>query len=559
VKKFIKKNIYLITILLISVVLRFLFLDKADGLGYDELIGSFKEAHQPNIAAVIAYTLKMDIHLPLYQILLHCWAKLFSFADYSLRSFSAVCGVLTVLVSYFVGKELKSEQTGLVCALIFSINSFLIYYSQEVRMYCLMALLSSIFLLFLVKIKNDYKNKWNHIGFVIFAFAVISTHTLSAFFVFPQIALLIIYMLVTDKENKTDILKRFLISGGALIALCLPFLIFILIHSHKYTNFYGGFYFDASSLLVIMQNWFTPVLAQSNLPHYVGLILSTFNISTLIFIFIPIVLAIYSIVYSVKKDKFSLVFLGGILFFLASELIAVKFTNFKLIARYTMVIVPSLLILVGYGFSLMMEKKYLKNALLFIFLAVNIFYLAFSGNSAFRLQRGGLKPLAQILNANQIKDGDFVVVWNNREVLEKYVDKKLNIFGILGNIAYTSEVILNNQAELNKMSIEQRKTALRNYFASADIPANNIYLIDSINDHMLKGQKFIITTNDYFDSFSRKSFTELVNNDKNYKEISYNNLLTIKALIDIKKLSYEKFRFIKRIEDKHIVIMIFEK
>lgn len=553
-KKFIKENIYLLLIIMLGTILRFVFLDKPNGLGYDELIGTLKEANQPNILAVISYTLKMDIHFPLYQVMLHLWAKIFSFADYSLRSFSAFFGMLTVLVAYFIGKKLKSKDTGLVCSLIFAINSFLIYYSQEARMYGFMSLLSSLFLLFTVKIKNNPQNNWNYFGFILFAFAVITSYTISAVFVFAQIGALIIYLI---SEKKTS--KKLLVSAGILIALCLPFLIFILANSSKYTNFFGGFYFDASSIFAIAQNWFTPVLQHNNPAHYMGILFNTFNFLTFVFILVPLILATCAICYSVKKDKFSSVLLGAAIVFLISELIAMKFTHFKLIARYTMVIAPNLLVLIGYGFSLIGNKKYLKTILLSIFILTNMFYLTFSPNSAFRQHKDGFKQLANILNANNINNNDFVIVWNNREVLDRYVDKKLNVLGLLANVAYTSEVILQNQDKLNELSLEQRKAVLRNYFASDYVPVNNIYLIDMIYNHMKSGQKLFITTNDYFDSFTQNSLAKIASSDKDYKAISYNDLLTAKALINTKQLCNKKFRFLKRIEENHFVVIIFQK
>lgn len=558
-KLFNKTNISLILIIILSIVLRFLFLDKVNGLSYDEIIGTYNEINKPNILSLISNILKTDIHLPLYQIILYYWSKIFSISDYSLRAFSAICGIATVMVSYFIGKELKTKQTGLICALVFAINSFLIYYSQEVRMYSFMALLSCVFLLFLVKIKNDYNNKWNHIGFVLSAFAVIVSYPISLIFVVSQIIIFIVYLLNEIKEDKKIIIRKFLISIGALILLCIPVFCYLLLSQNKYLGFFNGFYFGWSSIFLIIQNWFTPVIESGTPTNYFEQFISNFGLSTIIFIFLPIIVSIGSIINAIKKDKFSIVILGSVLLFLTSEIIATKLTNFKVIPRYTMVIVPNLLILVGYGLSLIENKKHLKTAILSIFVSINLFYLLFMNTSAIRIKRDGFKQLAQILISNNIEQNDFVIVWNNRTVLEKYIDKKLNVLGLLGNVAYTSEVLLSNENELNKLSAEKRKTVLRPYFASPYIPKNNIYLMDVIYNHMKSGQKFIVTTNPVFDSYTQESFTKLVNNDKVYKTISYNDLLCIKALIDLKKLGTERFHSSKTIKDQNNVVIIFKK
>ena len=100
------KSIWLIaTIFIIGIILRLLFIDKTSGLSYDELV-SYKQASQTNILSTIFYTLKTDVHMPLYQIVLHLWAKIFSLSYLSLRAFSAFCGILTIIVSFYTGKEL---------------------------------------------------------------------------------------------------------------------------------------------------------------------------------------------------------------------------------------------------------------------------------------------------------------------------------------------------------------------------------------------------------------------------------------------------------------------
>ncbi|MCK7470094.1 MAG: DUF2723 domain-containing protein [Desulfomicrobium escambiense] len=59
-------------------------------------------------------------------------------------------------VVYLIADKLAGKKAGLIGALLISVNSLLIYYSQEVRVYALASLFSAISILFLVKI---YKNK----------------------------------------------------------------------------------------------------------------------------------------------------------------------------------------------------------------------------------------------------------------------------------------------------------------------------------------------------------------------------------------------------------------
>ena len=81
-----------------------------------------------------------DIHPPAYYLLLKLWGGAFGLDETGSRSLSAVLGVIVVWGVYLVGAALKNKRTGLLAALLAAINPFFIYYSQEARMYQLLAL-----------------------------------------------------------------------------------------------------------------------------------------------------------------------------------------------------------------------------------------------------------------------------------------------------------------------------------------------------------------------------------------------------------------------------------
>ena len=95
-------------ILAIAVIFRVTCIDKVNGLWYDELT-MYNEAVKPTFLQVLFFSLRDDVHFPLYQILLHYWGQIFSFSDVALRSFSVVLGILTVITGYFIGKSLNSR------------------------------------------------------------------------------------------------------------------------------------------------------------------------------------------------------------------------------------------------------------------------------------------------------------------------------------------------------------------------------------------------------------------------------------------------------------------
>ena len=83
-----------------------------------------------------------DIHPPLYYALLHGWAALLGASPTALRLLSVIVGVLTIPLLYWVARQMLSARAALLATFLLTINPLHVYYSQEVRMYGLVALLS---------------------------------------------------------------------------------------------------------------------------------------------------------------------------------------------------------------------------------------------------------------------------------------------------------------------------------------------------------------------------------------------------------------------------------
>lgn len=80
-----------------------------------------------------------DIHPPLYYWLLHFWVRLWGVSELALRSLSALLGVAVVGLVFLIGEALFGAQVGLLAAFFSAISPFQVYYSQETRMYMLLA------------------------------------------------------------------------------------------------------------------------------------------------------------------------------------------------------------------------------------------------------------------------------------------------------------------------------------------------------------------------------------------------------------------------------------
>ena len=128
------------SILLLAAFLRFHRLT-ASSLWHDEgNTWALIQRSFPQIAQASA----ADIHPPGYYWLLKLWGQAFGTGAWGMRSFSAVTGVLLVAVVYQLGRRLPGgHRAGLLAAFLAAVNPFLVYYSQEARMYMLLALESA--------------------------------------------------------------------------------------------------------------------------------------------------------------------------------------------------------------------------------------------------------------------------------------------------------------------------------------------------------------------------------------------------------------------------------
>ena len=99
------------------------------------------------VGHVLSTVPKTESTPPLYYVLVWLWSRVFGAGDVGLRSFSALCGTLTIPVMWAAGRRLASERIGLVAALVTAVNPLLFWYSQEARTYALLVLLSALSLL----------------------------------------------------------------------------------------------------------------------------------------------------------------------------------------------------------------------------------------------------------------------------------------------------------------------------------------------------------------------------------------------------------------------------
>ena len=139
-----------------------------------------------------------SVHPPLFHSMLWGWFKLFGFSELSGRAFPALFGTLCVPVIYLLGKDLFNVETGIYAAAFAAFNIFLIQYSQEVRPYSLLLLLSLMSLLFYVRTLKTGK-RMNLVSFILATTALLYTHYYGFLILAVEFFFLGIYLLTNQK------------------------------------------------------------------------------------------------------------------------------------------------------------------------------------------------------------------------------------------------------------------------------------------------------------------------------------------------------------------------
>ncbi len=137
-KTFTSTRWLLLGILALGALLRVLQLD-FQPLWWDEGYSVFFATR--DFGTMLART-AVDIHPPLYYALLQGWIAAFGKTAETLRVLSVLCGVAALPLLYLVAKKLFDRRVGLVAACLLALAPLAIYYSQELRMYGLVALLA---------------------------------------------------------------------------------------------------------------------------------------------------------------------------------------------------------------------------------------------------------------------------------------------------------------------------------------------------------------------------------------------------------------------------------
>lgn len=426
--KFVKNKIFwlILFLVILGTALRLIFINKPEGLWNDEYV-SWSIAAIP-YGKTFWHAVFAQCHMPFYYFYLKFFIHFLGNNDVMLRLTSVLPGILSIVSMYFVGREIKNEKTGVLCASIAALSSFLIYFSQEVRFYEVLFLFSSLSLIFMLRLSKE-QNLINFLGFIISSLLIIFTHTLGIIFVILSLVLLS-FVLNLNKKNITTAWSAILICT----LICLPLMAKIFT-CHPYSQWWG--HFSLAQLGFLITDYFSPIL--TNIVSSPDKFFYSPTLGFIIFALIPSAIAITGIIKALITDTKRLATLPTCLLALCLAylliLVMLALTGKLLfITKYTIEIYPILIALMAYG--LLEFKKGWRYVLIFAFCFLNLFYVLSNPNSAPKLHRPeGHKLVVNLIKNAGLSKNDFIILnYYPKERFEKYFDfSNYNVISINKN------------------------------------------------------------------------------------------------------------------------------
>jgi O-antigen/teichoic acid export membrane protein len=112
------------------------------GIWLDEAT-SIHQAQMP-LAQMLDVLRTTDVHPPLHHLVLWAIAHTAGTSELAVRAPSLAAGAATIVVLYLLGNELYDRKAGLLAAALGTVAPFLVWYSQEARMYGLFMLFAAL-------------------------------------------------------------------------------------------------------------------------------------------------------------------------------------------------------------------------------------------------------------------------------------------------------------------------------------------------------------------------------------------------------------------------------
>ena len=184
-------------------------------------------------------SVRLNVHLPLYYLLLKGWMAAFGESAASIRGFSVSCGVATVLLMGQFARELFRASTacrpadggdepaaarsfGLVVAMLVALSPVQVFASIEARMYAMGTAFAALSAWLLLRLLRTGGSRWAWTAYGLSVLGLLNSHHYGLFSVGAQAVFLGLYLIWLAGIGRGDEARRLFIPAavvGVLVAM----------------------------------------------------------------------------------------------------------------------------------------------------------------------------------------------------------------------------------------------------------------------------------------------------------------------------------------------------
>ncbi len=360
---FIKRNGWLIAILLLAIFLRLFHLG-FQSLWLDEIFTL--NISDPQLSSdQFHYEMILREGFPyLYFYVLQFLYAILGYSPETARLLSAIGGIVGVYAVYLVGKEIFSKNAGLIAAFLMAINEYNIQISQDARPYSLY-LMATVLSFYRLAIFLRNPNLKNAVWYGLFTALIINFNFFGFVNVLSQVIIIFAFILIGPKNYKISVIKFSALSGAIALLLFAP--------NYKMLIKLIGF-----------KSFWVPPPAPDSITKLLVEFLGNSEITLFIFatIFLYYIITLFrqkdtlSYEYIItSKFQFSFIIIFGWAAVFIGFLIFKSYTDISLmLPRYFVSLSPVLAIVLGIGICLIQNKfvKYVVIGTIGVFSLMNL-------------------------------------------------------------------------------------------------------------------------------------------------------------------------------------------
>ena len=389
--------------------------------------------------------MQADFHPPLFNLLLHFWQSLGT-SEWTMRVLPLLFGLGSIMVIYFLTKELFGKKVAQIAALLLAINPFHIYYSQELRSYIIDSFFAVLATYFFWRSLHDSRKWW--LGFCL---------SMAAFFYtsyFAVFLLLAFGLFLLSQKDYRFAIRNFLIAAVVAGMLFLPWVPQIPLQ----LQISQGFAADLPGWKDAVASPVYKVIPLTLVKFIIGQI--DFRPILQYILISAGLLALYGWVIFVGRDFKSKAWVFILSLFTLGLVLPVIFSIFLQIAspKRLILTLPLLIILLSFGIDKLKGKIY--AAFLIVFVLMNLIFLTiYQTNPIF--QREDWR--SAVRDVEEKSDSMTAVVFKFSAPFAPYTwysHKGLPVYGISNTLAFNQEFLA---SELPKKLEDKRKVFVFQY------------------------------------------------------------------------------------------------